>query len=218
MRPLRRRALGEHAALGHGAPARLRLHGPLAILTTLLEEVLNPRFVPMVVDRTLRAFAPEAQGQELRRLDREGAQLDTELLRLTQAIAQGGDVPVLVESIKARQATRTDLLAAADALRQRVVRLDRTTLEAEIHRRLEDWRGLLGRHVEQARQILRKLLIGPIVLETDVQPVPVGQQRRSRRAAARYAGQVSYGKLFAGILDIPTSVASPTGLEPVLPA
>ena len=37
------------------------------------------------------------------------------------------------------------------------------SLETEIRRRVATWRELMGRHAVQAQEILRKILVGPIV-------------------------------------------------------
>jgi hypothetical protein len=70
-----------------------------------------------------------------------------------------------------------------------------------------DWQARLGNDVAAGRAFLREVLEGPIRF------TPV--QRRSRRGYA-FEGVVVLGGLLAGIVDVSTTtMASPTGFEPV---
>jgi hypothetical protein len=53
-------------------------------------------------------------------------------------------------------------VAKSEAAKLSTPTVDPDVLERELLKRLEDWRGLLSRHVPQARQILRKLLPEPL--------------------------------------------------------
>ena len=64
---------------------------------------------------------------------------------------------------------------------------------------LEDWRGLLGRHIGQALQILRKLLVGRLVV------TPEGDH-------AEVAGTGTLGPFLSGVI-LPKGMASPTGTD-----
>lgn len=81
--------------------------------------------------------------------------LDQECERLTEAIAVGGDLDALTAALKSRQRSRTHL--EAEIAKRQVVApsLDSRKLERNLKSRLADWRGLLGRQVEQGRQLLR---------------------------------------------------------------
>jgi hypothetical protein len=70
---------------------------------------------------------------------------------------------------------------------------------------LMDWRGALRRHVPQARQILRKLLVGKLTMK----PFRVG-----RKGAFEFSGQASLGRFLASVPGLPQAVASPPGFEP----
>jgi len=67
---------------------------------------------------------------------------------------------------------------------------------AAIAKRLnaEGWRGALRRHVPQARQMLRKLLVGKLVMK----PVRVG-----RKGAFDFSGEASLGRLLSGLVGFP---------------
>ena len=76
-------------------------------------------------------------------------------------------------------------------------------LEARLRAKLADWRGLLQRNIQEARAVLRGLLIGPLRF------TPVNDERRRGYA---FRGTIALDRLLAGVVDLPTVVASPTGL------
>ena len=69
-------------------------------------------------------------------------------------------------------------------------------------RRLDDWRALLRRHVPQAREILRKLLLVDRVVFT-----PMTDHYA-------FVGPWALGKLASGVVDLPQGMASPRGILP----
>ncbi len=71
--------------------------------------------------------------------------------------------------------------------------------------RLADTKALLSRHIPEARQMLRKLLVERL----EFTPVEV-----NGRKGYRFTGAGSYGPLLDGETFSPTVVA-PTGFEPV---
>jgi hypothetical protein len=46
---------------------------------------------------------------------------------------------------------------------QTAARLDSKRVERELRAKLDDWKGLMCRQTPQARQVLKKLLVGPIL-------------------------------------------------------
>ena len=80
-----------------------------AVVTeTLLEELLTPDRLAVVLERLLARSAAERDAPNTTRVDvaRQLAEVETALDRLTAAVAAGGDVPALVEAIKAQDARR----------------------------------------------------------------------------------------------------------------
>jgi hypothetical protein len=124
--------------------------------------------------------------------------VETELERLTAAIASGGDIPALLAAVREREAARTALRAQMEALKRPAI--DPVKLKADLRERLADWRGLLTRYIPQARQILRKLLTSAITL------TPTGQAKPRRY---EFHLEASLAKLFGANM-----VASPPGFEP----
>ena len=84
-----------------------------------------------------------------------------------------------------------------------------TALERRLRLKLDDWRELLSRDVEAGRSVLRTLLIGPLRF------TPVVEDRRRGYA---FEGAIALDRLVAGVVHLPTNVASPAGFEPALPA
>jgi hypothetical protein len=113
------------------------------------------------------------------------AVLEQELARFTAAVAQGGNLPALVDAIKVREQRKRQLLgelAGLDGL-QRVASLDVGQLQSELQTRLADWQCLLNRQVPVARQIIKKLLSGRIVF------------RQTEEGGYEFSGQASLGAL-----------------------
>ncbi|MCA1838504.1 MAG: hypothetical protein LC674_07125, partial [Actinobacteria bacterium] len=77
-----------------------------------------------------------------------------------------------------------------------VPRLNDAEIEASVLGTLEDWRGALRRHVPQARQIIRKLLVGKLAMN----PVRVG-----RAGAYDFTGAASLAGLLTGTSGLPLS-------------
>jgi hypothetical protein len=119
---------------------------------------------------------------------------------LTEAIATAGDIATLVAALQGRQARRIELLAARQPP-QHPGATNRRTLEQAVRTCLEDWRGLLARNVQDARQLLREVLEGPLKFTPET-------------GAYRFEGQAAIGRLL-GAAGVATFVASPTGFEPV---
>ena len=190
------------AVCANGRIARLEAVNT-AVLQVFEEHVLRPDVVAGVVERCLASLAPEATLAAETQLRRELASVDGELTRLADAIAQGGNFPALLEALHVRQRRRAELEIAINDLSRRVVRVDRVALSRTVEKRLRDWHGLLRRHVPAGRQLFRKLLHGPILFEP------------AESAGYRFRGEISYGKLFAGALPVPTNLASLTGFEPL---
>ena len=66
--------------------------------------------------------------------------------------------------------------------------------------RFADWRGVLRRQPAQARQIIKKLLAGPL-------------RFTPKNGYYEFEGEISFEK-FGATIGVPISVASPGGLEP----
>ena len=174
-----------------------------AVLSAMGEQVLSPAVVEAAVARALERLAQPQPVSEAPALRDDLRRLDSELTRLTSALATGADLTSVVTAIRDREREKASVEQRLSALEQvgKLPDLNRDELEQVLRDRLDDWRGLLGRHIGQARQILRKLLVGRLVV------TPEGDH-------AEVTGTGSLGPFLSGVL-LPKGMASPTGFEPV---
>ena len=162
-----------------------------------------------VVRRLLDRVTAERDAPNTTRVDveRQLAEVETALERLTAAVASGGDIPALVDAIKTQDDQRRVLRQRLEELRRAPVAFDRQ-LERRLRAAVTEWRAVLGRQVGQARQIVTKLLAGRLTF---------APERRSGRCGFRFQATGTVEKLIAGVvpgqLSTLHTVASPTGPE-----
>ena len=182
-----------------------------AVIETLLDELLTPERLAGVMERLLaRAKAVQASPDAARAaVERQLADVESALSRLTAAVAAGGDVPALVEAIKVQDSQRRGLQRRLDALTQPPVTFD-GALERRLRAAVREWRDVLGRQIAQARQIVTKLLANRLTFTPESQ---------NGRCGFRFQATGTVEKLVAGLVPGQVSalqtVASPTGFEPV---
>jgi len=111
----------------------------------------------------------------------------------------------LLTEVKAREIRRAEIRRELLVLDQQesLASTDRGALEERVRSVLRDWRGLLGKHVAQARQIISKLLDGRL---------SVTPECKNRVRGFRLSGTGSFLKCLSELPQIPRrAVASPTG-------
>ena len=126
----------------------------------------------------------------------------TEIDRLTSAIASGGQMKSLLKALQAREEERERLrrqVVSATASERRAAATP-STLRQDLTARFMEWRDVLRRQPTQARQILKKLLEGPLRLTP-------------KDGYYEFEGSVSWTKIFE-TASLPILVASPQGFEP----
>ncbi len=179
-----------------------------AVLELLADTVLRPEVVTATVEETLRRLRPsvEQQRHERTRLLAELTQVETELARLTQAVVAGGPVSTLVEAIKDRERRREAFKRNLDALDRLddVADLDTERLKHALKDMLADWRALLTHHLQQGRQILRKILDGRLRFT----PTEEGYA---------FEGTGRLEPVLAGVIDLPKALVELRGFEPLTP-
>jgi site-specific DNA recombinase len=168
----------------------------LAVIEMFRHDVLSPDVIEAVIRRAVQLYReePEVYAERRERLASEAQRLQDELQRLTEAVASGGQLAALVEALTTRERRRADVLAQLehlDGLAKAPAWGER--LSDEIRARLEEWRLLLGRQPVVARQIVRKLLVGRLVLTPRSDPT---------RRWYEITGQASYGTLLAGVVGL----------------
>ena len=138
------------------------------VLDVLRRDVLAPEAVARTVADTLAAWRAQTAGPAAREtIAARLAVLERELRALTDTLARGAAFDSVAEAIAAREQERDVLRRqqAAGDERTRIAGLDPSRVAAELTARLADWDGLLRRHPQQARQILKKLLAGRLVFD-----------------------------------------------------
>ncbi|HUP35639.1 MAG TPA: recombinase family protein [Candidatus Limnocylindria bacterium] len=158
-------------------------------------ELLDERIVDAAVDRAIEQLrAGEASYLDRRtEIERELSLLRHRIDRAMNTYLDGSGA---MEDVKRRlqdDAARRDVLVAELATWERLgdtASLDAERLKREVRARAADVRALLGRHVPQARQMLRKLLAAPIRLE----PVTIEARR-----GYRFDGQLTFERVLGGL-------------------
>jgi hypothetical protein len=174
------------------------------ILGRLQRDVLTPRVVEAAITAALDRYAADAAIATTRdgRLSQDLARLERECTSLVGVLATGEALPSVIEALRARERQRAALeaeLAAVRGLAAAARDRDPRGLRGEIRGWLRDWQGLLEGEPAQARQVLRKLLVGRLVW------TPTRDAAGVRYA---YTASVSYDRVLAGIVGV-NSVVPP---------
>jgi hypothetical protein len=87
---------------------------------------------------------------------------------------------------------------------------DVTKLETDLRDRLADWRGLLQRHPQEARHIVRTMLVGRLVFTPET--IETGPRYR-------FSGQITLGRVLAGEIlpRLPMKLETLSGADMVQP-
>ena len=182
-----------------------------AVIEALLTDLLTPDRLATVVKRLLaRATAArDTPDTTAAAVERQIGEVEAALGRLTAAVASGGDLPALVEAIKAQESQRVALTRRLEGLQRPPVTFD-AALDRRLRRAVAEWRGVLGRQVAQARQIVGKLLADRLTFAPET---------RNGCRGFRFQATGTVDKLIAGVvpgqLSTLQTVMSPTGFEPV---
>lgn len=177
-----------------------------AVLEAMGAQVLSPDVLNAVIDTAVSKMAPSIAvvESEYATLGTTIARLTAEWDRLAMAIATGGSLAPLVAALTENQgqlqACRRRLAATGRATA--MGQTDVASLRSRLAAALADWRSLLRRQVPQARQILKKLLVGSVRCE----PRDEGEGRYYA-----FSAEATIAKTFASVSH-PIMVASPTGL------
>jgi site-specific DNA recombinase len=173
-----------------------------AVLRTLSGDVLRPAVVMAIVNGVLDSLESRTAKRDASNHRLTLRAIEREIANLAQAVATGGQLEALLCELRIREARRAELLttiAAYEALT--VVRFDRRSIEQDVKRHLDDWRGMLAKHTSDGRQLLREVLTGPLRF------TPEGR-------TYRFEGEASVGRLLAGVVDVATFMVPVRGFEP----
>jgi site-specific DNA recombinase len=175
-----------------------------AVITGHEEELLHPDAIALGLTQALATLTAPAEPREdlLRQVRTELADVDARIGRLTEAIQLGGALAPLVADLKTLTKRREQLVARSNgASGQRIEIADLLALEVELRGYLAQWTEMLHRHAQQARQMLRKLIDGRILVHP-------------RDGEAELEFRCNLGRLIARLV-VPKAMVAPTGFEPV---
>ena len=179
------------------------------VLAVLEREVLHPDVTKAVVRKALDKFrAAEHEWKERRQaLLKQISAVDVENKRLVSAVSAGGDIPALVEALKASNERKDSLLSELATVNgYQHSEADYYQLEKDLQAHFESsWKTLLTRQVGPTRQILRKLFNGD--------RLPFMPMTNESGSQYEFRGTASIGRLVTGRAK---ALVSPTGFEPVL--
>ena len=166
-----------------------------AVLAQLKHVFLNPAALGMLLMREWKTNqeAPEALARQRQDVAAQVTKLDTELTKLGDAVASGEAPQTLLLAIKSRETERQRLQASLE-------HLDGLAIEAEdafdVATWLEETKGLLANlrltleaDPAAGRQVMRRLLVGPIIVTPRV--------TEEKKLAFEFAGKSSCAE-FAG--------------------
>jgi site-specific DNA recombinase len=177
-----------------------------AVLQSICE-LLDRRIVEAAVSKALARLRADYEGELGRRaaIERELSHLEAREQHLVEAIKQGEAMEPLVAALKAEEERKKALVAELDGLadRAKVPSLDSARLKRNLMARVADLQSLLTRHTPQARQMLRKLLMGRLTLTP---------YEEAGSSWYRFEGQGTYGWLLAGE-SLTTSNGVPSGIR-----
>jgi site-specific DNA recombinase len=182
-------------------------HANAAVLSELKTSLLNPTVLEAAVACAVAMLCqPDDDGRALRQ---ELVRVKREIQRYTEAIGAGGDVPALVQALRAADDRQRHLNARLRALDDAVADLSPAAVCADLRARLTDWRALLHDEPTKARGVLRQLIVGRLDLVADTD-----------RQGYTFTGTGTLIPILQGVIpalgeSLSRIDTSPTGFEPV---
>ena len=149
-----------------------------AVLTAIEEHALTPEAVEALV----LASRQETAGAVARSFERELAEVEKRIERLTDALAAGGEMPSLLAKLRDLEAKKAALVEELAANRP-VPMPPRSVIDD----RLAEWRRLLRQTTQTGRAVLDRVLNGRIVF------TPMGP-------AYEFEAPTRYDRLFSGLV------------------
>jgi hypothetical protein len=176
-----------------------------AVLTALAD-VLDERILEAAVEKAVQRLQAQNKDVAAHRssLTQKLSEVEARKHRLVEAIARGEGMDSLLTQLKAEEQQARLLAERLRTLSncEQITSLNRKQLREELKRRVADIRGLLSRHVSQARQMIRKL-----VPQLDCTPFREGNGK-----GYRFSGDGSYGQLLSGASSA-TKCGVPNGTQ-----
>ncbi len=178
------------------------------VLTMFEGQLLDPDAIRSGVQEAVQRLRKGTNpGRERGALVKRLGEIKTQSERLAKAIALGGDLPALVEQVQTLEHERTRIEAEVQRLEiaAQALSLDARKVAAELEAQLVDWRGLLRANVQQARQMLRKLMVGRLVFTPNAD-----------KTEFTISGTGLIEPLLEQVLGAPKALVTPAGFEPAI--
>jgi site-specific DNA recombinase len=175
------------------------------IVTAFQNDVLTVERVERTVRGALEDQSEHPAQVEARRqaLTQALEKVESELERLTNAIAGGADLKSVLEALKNRERERDDLrtkIEHTEGLAKAAAAWDSGAHGEALRAALADWHGLLDAEPVVARQILRKLLLGPIHV--------LPEQDDEGRWTFSFVAPATYDRAIYGIIGVTAGTES----------
>src|SRR5262249_5858028 len=133
------------------------------ILDGVEEDLFAPDVVDMAIDEALAALTgPPVPPATVDQVQHELRSVEGQLRNLTTAIAAGGDLTSLVQALREREQRRVALERQMATLTVPRVH-DPRRLERDLRARVGEWRAMVRRQPQIARQALQKLLLEKVI-------------------------------------------------------
>ena len=132
------------------------------VIATLRDDILRPAVVERAIELALEELQPQTRDRRRDGLEKQLHRVDEQCERLTDALADGVHVQAVVKRLRSLQERRDAIDAELAAIPSSVAPALADGLEQRARAQFDDWRGMLTRDVEGAREVLRILLAEPI--------------------------------------------------------
>jgi hypothetical protein len=139
------------------------------IVLKSIQEALTEDMIKVTVDKALEKHRA-GRGTQLDRrtaIERELSLIEAKQVHLVDAIAAGDKNRMLLDRLKVEETRREELIRELEEIKTATTNctIDEARFKREVKARVADMRGLLGRHVSCARQLLKALLEQPLRFE-----------------------------------------------------
>jgi len=176
------------------------------VLDMFKKDLLDTKVIRAAIAEAVRRLRADTNAQaERARLTATLAEIRAEQGRLADAIATGGHSPILLTRLREREGAEARVLGDLDRLStlEQASALDSARIGRDLKGALVDWQGLLMANVQQARQVLRKLMVGRLI----VTPNP-------DTSGVTISGTGLLEPLLDQVLALPKAGVTPAGFEP----
>jgi DNA invertase Pin-like site-specific DNA recombinase len=171
----------------------------VAVLDALKDQLLAPAIIEEAVSRALvELTAP--RGNESSSVEQRLDKLKAEAAKLAEAVAVGGNIPALLDALKAKETERQRLEERLAALQTPADSRDIEGIRESLLHAAREWHRTLTRHPAQARTMVQTLLDGRLLMRPKQDEDGVYYE---------FSGVGTLLPIVSGI--VPHNLASPTG-------